>query len=55
MNPITDPNDLHDDEYLVVLKTSNIPSNTTGKGDYHFVMRLSDGSWADKQGGGISR
>ena len=44
-----------EDEYLVVLKTSTKPSPKKGVGDYHFVIRLSNGTWADKPGPSPSR
>lgn len=42
-------------EYIVAMKTSTILLSPYGLAYYHFVMQLSDGSWAVKCGKTPSR
>lgn len=48
---VNSPDEAKENEYIVALKTTTSPIFF----DYHFARRLSDGTWADKQGVSVSR
>lgn len=50
---INNPSERKPDEFVVAMKVSTIPFERSY--DFHFARQLSDGKWADKQGGTPSR